>query len=289
MSKDITAKEVLERDGYMETMDPGLRRAFEFANEKVDPNLVDYSKVKMAKDSVLVSGDGTFYTLQGEGPTMGLPCVFVRLHMCNLQCSWCDAWYTWNPNTKEFWTEPRRVGFRDLALQIANTWDSSNTKSEKRVIYTGGEPLIQRNQLDEVHAYLEAETDEHWNWEIETNGTRMPTKWQIERAQFNCSPKLSNSDNMWHSQFKPKVLNVLTEIDSTTFKFVCMTEADLDEIEEHYAPHVDWDKIIIMPQGITEEEVSENAKVLAEPCKERGLRIMPRLQNILWHGARRAV
>src|SRR3954469_11971282 len=85
-----------------ENFDPELRRAFEF-NEDVPSELKDYSRVKMRKDSIKLSGDGTFYTLQGEGPTMGLPCVFVRTHICNLQCVWCDAFYTWNPRAEEFW------------------------------------------------------------------------------------------------------------------------------------------------------------------------------------------
>src|SRR5690606_2170027 len=34
-------------------------------------------------------------TIQGEGPSMGRPCAFVRLFQCNLQCTWCDTPYTW--------------------------------------------------------------------------------------------------------------------------------------------------------------------------------------------------
>ena len=37
-----------------------------------------------------------FESIQGEGPTAGEPCVFLRLAMCNLHCRWCDTKYTWD-------------------------------------------------------------------------------------------------------------------------------------------------------------------------------------------------
>lgn len=280
--------------GYLDSFDPELKRAFEFADQSVDPSLVDYSKVKMAKDSVLLSGDGIFYTLQGEGPTTGFPCVFVRLHVCNLRCTWCDAWYTWNPNTPEYWTEPNRVGFGELADRIRAEW-STNTDAKygHRVIFTGGEPLIQRKQLDEVIKLLNPGWDgsgigDRWRVEFETNGTLMPTNNQLVYGQFNCSPKLANSDNLGHAMWKPKVLEALNKA-NTTFKFVSMTEEDLREIETVFLPYIDEEKVIIMPQGITEEEVSANAKTLVESVKKRGWRLQTRLQNVCWDGARRGV
>lgn len=282
-----------ESSQFMESFDPELRRAFEFANEEVDPRLVDYKKVKMARDTIKLSGDGTFYTLQGEGPTTGLPCVFVRLHVCNLRCTWCDAWYTWNPKTPEFWTEGRDVGLQAVATQIRNTWAGPDLE-QKRLIWTGGEPLIQKKQIDKVMQILNgdkwcnAANELPWAAEFETNGTLMPTEEQLAYAQFNCSPKLANSENTHHSMVRPKILAALNEVD-TTFKFVVMDNADLDEIEEKYMPHIDHDKVIIMPQGITEEEVSATAKKVVEECKLRGFRLMPRAQAIFWHGARRGV
>lgn len=277
---------------FAHTFDPDLRRAFEVSDSVED--VKDYSKVRIEKDNVLLSGDGIFYTLQGEGPTTGFPCVFVRLHVCNLRCTWCDAFYTWKMDSREFWTESYRMEFSELAQAVQKEW-SANTHSQTgyRVIFTGGEPLIQRKQLDQVVNALNGGPDwdisePKWAVEFETNGTLMPTQEQLNYAQFNCSPKLANSDNLEHAMWKPKVLQALNKVD-TTFKFVCMTEDDLKEIEKNFLSHIDEEKIIIMPQGITEKEVSDNAKVLVEDVKKRGWRLQTRLQNVCWDGARRGV
>ena len=37
-----------------------------------------------------------FYSLQGEGASIGKPSVFLRLALCNLACNWCDTKYTWD-------------------------------------------------------------------------------------------------------------------------------------------------------------------------------------------------
>lgn len=271
------------KDGIFKSFDPELKRAFEFTDVSVPDSIKDPSAFKMQKDKVKISGDGTFYTLQGEGPTMGEPCVFVRLHVCNLRCTWCDAWYTWNPNTKEFWTEPSDLSFEECAARIQDTWDERNTRSSKRVIWTGGEPLIQRKQIEEVSRQLGT----NWINEVETNGTLMPTEYQLENFQFNCSPKLANSENAHHSMVKPKILQALNKA-NTSFKFVVTKNEDLDEVEEKYLPYVDFDKVIIMPQGVTDEEVNHNAQEVAEYVKEKGFRMLGRLQNQIW-GAKRGV
>src|SRR5437899_12151480 len=35
-----------------------------------------------------------FKTIQGEGPYVGTPAIFIRLAGCNLQCPHCDTDYT---------------------------------------------------------------------------------------------------------------------------------------------------------------------------------------------------
>ncbi len=69
-----------------------------------------------------------FYSLQGEGTRVGLPCVFVRLTGCQLRCVWCDTTYAFREGRwmtiEEILTEVRGYG---CAL----------------VEVTGGEPLLQ--------------------------------------------------------------------------------------------------------------------------------------------------
>ena len=61
---------------------------------------VDYDK-----ETLLVSDDKAFYTLEGEGEYVGMPSVFFRLSMCNLTCKGfasedsphgCDSYISWS-------------------------------------------------------------------------------------------------------------------------------------------------------------------------------------------------
>ena len=39
------------------------------------------------KETLLLSDDKIFYTIEGEGEFIGQPSVFMRMSMCNLTCS----------------------------------------------------------------------------------------------------------------------------------------------------------------------------------------------------------
>jgi len=51
---------------------------------------------------------------------------------------------------------------------------------------------------------------------------------------------------------------------------------------------IDPNQVIIMTQGVTSEEVKENAQKVAELVKHRGYRLLTRLHVDLW-GAKRRV
>ena len=43
-------------------------------------------------------------TIQGEGPLIGRPTVFVRTAGCDYRCSWCDTLYAVLPEYRDEWT-----------------------------------------------------------------------------------------------------------------------------------------------------------------------------------------
>jgi organic radical activating enzyme len=79
----------------------------------------------------LVKGS-PFRTIQGEGPYAGRPAIFVRLHGCNLACTFCDTQFS-HPN------DPT-VPLPNLIRQIVSAFGA---ESKKLVVVTGGEPLRQ--------------------------------------------------------------------------------------------------------------------------------------------------
>lgn len=72
-----------------------------------------------------------FYTIQGEGPDIGTPAVFVRLSKCNLRCYFCDTEF----ESGKLMTEP-------VVWETVEHVLNSN-KDCRLVVITGGEPLLQ--------------------------------------------------------------------------------------------------------------------------------------------------
>ncbi|MBI2018771.1 7-carboxy-7-deazaguanine synthase QueE [Candidatus Daviesbacteria bacterium] len=239
--------------------------------EKYTPTPLEAQRIKMQPDMLKVSGDGVFFSIQGEGRSLGLPSVFLRLHFCNLRCSWCDTKYTWDKNSPEFWQE-------------SQDWTIDRAKAEitrfpaRRLIVTGGEPLLQQRKIVNL---LQQMPD--WEVEIETSGTIAPLPELQERVQFNVSPKLDNSGNPRVVRLKPQVLRALNELPLTSFKFVVQDPSDFAEIHRIVQDcGLDQSKIIIMPEGSTQEDIRRHGLMVVEDVKLQGWRLMPRLHIDLW-------
>lgn len=69
-----------------------------------------------------------FRSIQGESTWAGLPCSFVRLAGCPLNCRWCD--------TREAHGGGRQLNIRTVMEELAGL-------GERLVQITGGEPLAQ--------------------------------------------------------------------------------------------------------------------------------------------------
>ncbi len=239
--------------------------------ERYIPTESERRELKVSPDEFKVSGDGAFFTIQGEGQSIGKPAVFLRLHLCNLECSWCDTKYTWDKNTPEFWKDSRNWSY-DKTIEEITQYPT------KRLVVTGGEPMLQQEKISKLTQQIP-----DWDIEIETNGTIPPNEALAERCQFNVSPKLDNSDNSLNKRFKPEVLRRFNSLQLTNFKFVVRDEKDLEEVSTIVEEcGINPDKVIIMPEGTNQTDIKEHALSVVEGVKSRGWRMSPRFHVMLW-------
>ena len=145
-----------------------------------------------------------FATLQGEGPYVGYPAIFIRLGGCNLACDFCDT---------EF------EQFRETPLsEILATTHKLAEKIRTLVVITGGEPLRQN-----ISPLCEALIADGFTVQIETNGTL----WRDLPAEVSvvCSPKMS------HGKYHPLRDDVLRRAQALKF-IVSANREDYREVSD---------------------------------------------------------
>ncbi len=219
-----------------------------------------------------------FHSLQGEGPTVGRPCVFVRLGMCNLKCNFCDTPYTWKEGHEDYSDEVNeRV--MDAISSVLEEFPHTST-----VVWTGGEPMLQQRDIVAAIDYLHLRfPDRMLEHEVETNGTILAqSEFDTRVHRYNCSPKTAMSGNSSYSVF-------LKDFTKTTYKYVVGNLQDcreaLEDIERQSLPR---GKCFLMVLGTTAKEMEERSPVIAEYCKNQGIPLCIRMHCIVW-GALRGV
>lgn len=222
-------------------------------------------------------------TFQGEGPSLGRRCTFVRLGGCNLHCVWCDTPYTWDwtgRNGKSY--DPKVELTKVTASQL---WNDVHAQETGMLVVTGGEPLLQQQGL---LALLRNAKAEGWWVEVETAGTIPPAAELIALVdRFNVSPKLANSGNEAARRTSGPALTVLQQSQKASWKFVVTASEDFGEIEFLIASF-GLAPIWIMPEGTDADVIRDNLEALAAGVLERGWNLTTRLQIEIW-GNRRGV
>lgn len=231
----------------------------------------------------------TFYSLQGEGPTMGRPAVFLRLKSCNLLCGGQgtvkDKQFhdgaTWRCDTIEVWLQGTKKSYED----VLEAWQLGWLKAGARLIVTGGEPLLQAKELTGYIAWLRKIV---WplTVEIETNGTVKPSVYLASGrvvSQWNCSPKLQNSGIPKDKRRNVEAILFLNTLHTSIFKFVITSEQDWEEIEQDYLPFINKDKIWLMPGASSIEELLGRNKLVSNIALKNRVNFSTRLQVEIWN------
>lgn len=216
-----------------------------------------------------------FHSIQGEGKLAGVPSLFIRTSGCNLRCTWCDTPYTsWAPEGEEMSIE-----------SIVRRVDEARCR---HVVLTGGEPLI-AGGVEELTQRICAAG---YHLTIETAAT----VWKDVVCDLaSISPKLGNSTPREREGGRWAAAHERLRIDIDTIrrfmamrdyqlKFVVDAPEDLAEIDDLLAriEPVKAENVLLMPQGVSREELDARGPWLAELCKQRGFRFCPRLHIALF-------
>ena len=167
-----------------------------------------------------------FYSLQGESTYAGLPCIFIRLAGCNLNCSWCDTPYAQSESS------PCSL---DRLIERAKGFNC------KLVEITGGEPLLQEATPLLVRRLM----DNDFTVLVETNGSRdisVLPEGCIRIVDVKCPSSTEQGS------FLDQNTGLITPADE--IKFVIGTRADYEYAKEfirNSLTHIPSSKIHLSP------------------------------------------
>lgn len=134
-----------------------------------------------------------FYSIQGEGNFSGVPCIFVRLHGCNLTCHFCDE--DLHTGTYEGFTS------KEIIEKIKGF-------GSKHVVITGGEPT-----LNDITEFIDALHVEKYHVAVESNGYKFE--------------HIKNADWVTYS---PKDWDDLRQSGFDEYKFIVERKSPLEKI-----------------------------------------------------------
>lgn len=224
-------------------------------------------------------------TVQGEGPSTGVPAMFVRLGLCNLDCHVCDTPYTWDWTGKNGPPQDRNalvhMPVHEVVARITERCGPA-----RLVVITGGEPLV---QAAGVRKLADALIGQGFDVEVETNGTLAPPL-SAPGLRYNVSPKLSA---MLHDAAQREVPGALAEFLTPAYrgrvawKFVLANPTDLPELDAFVARHqLPPHRVWLMPEGTTVTAQVVRLPWLAEAAIQRGMNLTARLHVLAWGNER---
>jgi len=218
-----------------------------------------------------------FESIQGEGNNAGKPAVFLRTAECNLKCVWCDTKYTWDWKNYDYSKEVNEMSIKEVRQSLEQF-------RVRHLVITGGEPLMQQDDLAELLTFLKPK----FYVEVETNGTILPNNaLSVLVDQWNVSPKTKNSGNPLEMCEDNECYTFFSKKKNCYFKYVVESEEDLIEINQLISKYnLEKERVLLMTQAITKEEILEKEKNVFTISKKNNLGFSPRLHVMKWGSQR---
>ena len=247
------------------------------------------SNIDIEKETLFLSDDLVFLTIEGEGEYIGQPSVFMRMSMCNLTCknfaseaspNGCDSFISWSVKNK--------MTFAEIFQMMEDKGYIEHLRNRAIFKLTGGEPLISQKALLNFMVAFNDRYKFNPRIDFETNATLQPDdRWVTEfNATFTTSPKLTTNGDPEEKTYKPEVLKWHVDHNSG-FKFVITSDRDIEEIWRKYVDdfegiNVPLQRVWFMPCCGSRQEHIERAQAVAEYAKAMHVNFSPRLHLLVY-------
>jgi 7-carboxy-7-deazaguanine synthase len=218
-------------------------------------------------------------TVQGEGVSIGVPAVFVRVAGCPLACVWCDTPYSWNWEVYDRSTESTTMAASEAWAAVQALVADLPVRT---LVITGGEPASQAPALSLV---AELASNAGWRVEVETSGSRPLGALASFCDVVTVSLKLRNSHQDEHRRLVPSTIEELARHRGVVWKFVIEDVSDLDEVD-HLVAEFGLSPVLVMPQAQSVVELEAGLRLLTPAAVARGYRVSTRLHIQIWGGER---
>lgn len=203
---------------------------------------------RRADGAVLVHS--CFYTIQGEGPHVGKPAVFLRLAGCNLQCPGCDTEYSTGPLVDLGPMQADQVA----QLVMATLGEQNKRLFPPLVVITGGEPF--RQNILRVCEHL-------WSIgckvQVESNGTLGP---------FSIEAEMRSYESMRYKMFEVVVSPKAGKVHRELFPFIIAYKYVLDA--EHISDDGLPSSVLGLPAAPARPHDGYSGPIYVQPADEPG-------------------
>lgn len=207
-----------------------------------------------------------FLSIQGEGIEIGAPTVFVRLYGCDLRCKWCDTMYAVEGGDYE-------------NLDVAEVLERVENLGCKNVCITGGEPLLQKNEVVNLAENLHVK---RYKIVLETSGHIAPPEiFREARCVISLDCKCPGSGMEKRMDFS--IISTLETKDQ--LKFVLTNDQDYKYAKGILTNHPTRAQVVFQPTG--DLDIRWLAEAVLEDRLD-GVRVLPQLHKLIW-GEKRGV
>jgi len=206
-----------------------------------------------------------FLSIQGESSYSGLPCIFIRLSGCNLNCEWCDSRYHHDIQNE--------MTIAEIVETIADY------KPVELVEITGGEPLLQ----EDTGKLINTLTEIGYQVLLETNGS-LPIS-ELSPHVINIMDVKCPSSGHADSFLRENIIYLDPEKDE--IKFVIADRKDYDFAQEFIMYNNLWSYKILFSTVFGRLEPKELVNWIIED--RLSVRFQLQMHKYIWDPEKRGV